>query len=122
MNTGSVVTGASGTPNAVLYARVSSKEQEKDGFSIPAQQKLLRQYAADHGIGVSSEFTDVETAKRSGRTGFTEMLAYLRCHPDCRIILVEKTDRLYRNLRDWVTIDELEIEVHFVKQGSVISG
>ena len=26
---------------AVIYARVSSKEQEKEGFSIPAQLKLL---------------------------------------------------------------------------------
>jgi DNA invertase Pin-like site-specific DNA recombinase len=101
---------------------VSSKEQEKDGFSIPAQQKLLRQYALDHGISVAHEFTDVETAKRSGRTGFGEMLTYLRRNPTCRIILVEKTDRLYRNLRDWVTIDDLDVEVHFVKQGSVISG
>jgi hypothetical protein len=25
---------------AVIYARVSSKEQEKEGFSIPAQLKL----------------------------------------------------------------------------------
>src|SRR5215471_4386731 len=111
----------SSSPQAVLYARVSSKEQEKDGFSIPAQQKLLRQYALDHGISVAHEFTDVETAKRSGRTGFGEMLTYLRRNPTCRTILVEKTDRLYRNLRDWVTIDELDVEVHFVKQGTVIS-
>jgi hypothetical protein len=27
---------------AVLYARVSSKEQEREGFSIPSQQKLLQ--------------------------------------------------------------------------------
>ena len=27
---------------AVMYARVSSKDQEREGFSIPAQQKLLR--------------------------------------------------------------------------------
>jgi site-specific DNA recombinase len=33
-------------PTAVMYARVSSKEQEKEGFSIPAQLKLLRGYAA----------------------------------------------------------------------------
>jgi site-specific DNA recombinase len=59
---------------AVLYARVSSKEQEKEGFSIPAQQKLLRQYASDHSISVGCEYTDVETAKRSGRTGFGQML------------------------------------------------
>jgi site-specific DNA recombinase len=108
-------------PTAVLYARVSSKEQEKEGFSIPAQQKLLRQYASDHGIVVACEFTDVETAKRSGRAGFGEMLSYLRGHAGCRIILAEKTDRLYRNIRDWVTIDELGVEVHFVKQGTVIS-
>src|ERR1017187_164191 len=86
---------------AVLYARVSSKEQEKDGFSIPAQQKLLRQYALDNGVLVAHEFTDVETAKRSGRSGFTEMLTFLKRNSTCRAILVEKTDRLYRNLEDW---------------------
>jgi site-specific DNA recombinase len=106
---------------AVLYARVSSKEQEKDGFSIPAQQKLLRQYAADSSFQISKEFTDVETAKRSGRTGFGEMITFLRRTPSCRIILVEKTDRLYRNLKDWVTIDGLDVEVHFVKENVVLS-
>lgn len=30
---------------AVLYARVSSRRQEKDGFSIPAQIKFLHEYA-----------------------------------------------------------------------------
>jgi hypothetical protein len=34
---------------------------------------------------------------------------------------VEKTDRLYRNIKDWVTIDELGIEVHFVKENVVLS-
>ena len=27
---------------AVIYARVSSREQEREGFSIPAQLELLR--------------------------------------------------------------------------------
>ena len=27
------------------YVRVSSQDQEKEGFSIPAQPKLLREYA-----------------------------------------------------------------------------
>ena len=40
------------SPQAVIYARVSSKEQEKEGFSIPAQLKLLRQYAIDQGLPV----------------------------------------------------------------------
>jgi DNA invertase Pin-like site-specific DNA recombinase len=113
---------ASAVPTkAVLYARVSSKEQEKDGFSIPAQQKLLRQYALDNNVSIVREFTDVETAKRSGRTGFAEMLAFLKRNSSCRMILVEKTDRLYRNLKDWVTIDGLDVEVHFVKENVVLS-
>ena len=37
---------------AVSYARVSSKEQEKEGFSIPAQLKLLKEYAVTNGFTV----------------------------------------------------------------------
>ena len=36
-------------------------------------------------------------------------------------MLVEKTDRLYRNLKDWVTVDELDVEMHFPKEGVVLS-
>ena len=106
---------------AVLYARVSSKEQEKEGFSIPAQQKLLRGYAAESNIQIVQEFIDVETAKKTGRIGFGNMLKFMRTNPDCRIILVEKTDRLYRNIKDWVTLDETDVEIHFVKENFVLS-
>ena len=112
---------------AVLYARVSSKEQEKEGFSIPAQFKLLNKYAADNRLQVVHEYVDVETAKKSGRAGFTEMIKFLRKEgrskqsSPCRILLVEKTDRLYRNLKDWVTIDELDLEIHFVKENVILS-
>jgi hypothetical protein len=37
------------------------------------------------------------------------------------VLLVEKTDRLYRNLKDWVTLDELDVDIHFVKEGTVLS-
>ncbi|HLE56050.1 MAG TPA: recombinase family protein, partial [Rhodothermia bacterium] len=106
---------------AVMYVRVSSKEQEQ-GFSIPAQRQLLHEYAQREGIHVVQEFEDVETAKRAGRSSFGEMVAFLReKSSSCRILLVEKTDRLYRNIKDWVTIDELNIEVHFVKENVVLS-
>ncbi len=48
---------------AVMYVRVSSKEQEQ-GFSIPAQRQLLTEYAQRESIHVVQEFEDVETAKR----------------------------------------------------------
>ena len=35
---------------------MSSKEQEKEGFSIPAQRKLLQQYALDHGLEIVREW------------------------------------------------------------------
>ena len=79
---------------AVLYARVSSKDQEREGFSIPAQQKLVSQYAREHSFTIVREFTDVETAKQAGRSGFGDMLAFLKANPTCRTIVVEKTDRL----------------------------
>jgi site-specific DNA recombinase len=106
---------------AVVYARVSSKEQEKEGFSIPAQLRLLHEYASQNRLIVSKEFVDVETAKQSGRTGFTDMLAYLKANTAIKTILVEKTDRLYRNIRDWVTLDELGLEIHFAKEGVILS-
>src|SRR5216683_5748297 len=99
--------------HAVLYARVSSKDQEKEGFSIPAQEKLLRSYALANHLTILQDFTDIETAKRAGRTAFGEMLAFLRMHKEtCGVLLVEKTDRLYRNLKDFVTLDEFNLDIH----------
>jgi site-specific DNA recombinase len=106
---------------AVIYARVSSKEQEKEGFSIPAQLKLLKEYAAANGFTIAQEYVDVETAKQTGRAAFGEMVACLKARPSVRVMLVEKTDRLYRNLKDWVTVDELDVELHFPKEGVVLS-
>ena len=109
------------TAQAVVYARVSSKEQEREGYSIPAQLRLLRDYALHQDLDIAQEFVDVETAKQAGRGSFGEMLKFLARNRNCHALLVEKTDRLYRNLKDWVSIDELELEIHFVKENLVLS-
>lgn len=108
-------------PSAILYARVSSKEQEKEGFSIPAQLQLLRGYAQSKGFQVKKEFVDVETAKAAGRTQFREMVKFFQANSGVKILLVEKTDRLYRNFRDYVTLEDLDTEIHLVKEGEVLS-
>lgn len=115
---------ATSTPQpirAVAYARVSSKEQEKEGYSIPAQTKAIQDYARRKGITIVREFIDIETAKQSGRTRFGEMIAVLKADPSLKIILVEKTDRLYRNLKDWVTIEDLDLAIHLIKENEVLS-
>ena len=105
----------------VIYARVSSKEQEREGFSIPAQLKLLRDYAKKNGYEIVQEYSDAETAKKAGRTNYNAMLTYLKENPEIRTVLVEKTDRLYRNFKDYVTLEDYDLEVHLVKEGSIIS-
>ena len=110
---------------AVLYARVSSKEQEREGYSIPAQLKLIKEYAKTNHIKILKEFTDSETGGKSGRTNFSKMVKYLsEIHGNlhnCNTILVEKTDRLYRNFKDYVLLDELDLVIHLIKENQILS-
>jgi DNA invertase Pin-like site-specific DNA recombinase len=106
---------------SVSYARVSSKDQEREGYSIPAQRKTLMEYAPRTGFRIVREFIDVETAKCAGREQFGEMVAFLRQNPQCRTVIVEKTDRLYRNFRDYLTLEDLGVEIHLAKEGQIIN-
>src|SRR5438876_4965940 len=49
------------------------------------------------------------------------MVRFLQNNRECRNVLVEKTDRLYRNFRDAVTLEDLDLEIHLVKEGQIIS-
>ncbi len=110
------------TKNAVIYVRVSSKLQDREGYSLDAQIRLLGDYAEANGLRVVKKFVEVETAKASGRKAFGEMVEYFRANREiCRTLLVEKADRLTRNFRDAVTIDSLELDIVFVKAGARLS-
>lgn len=110
---------------AVIYARVSSKDQEVEGFSIPAQLKLLKEYAAKNNFIVVEEFTDIETAKKAGRTQFNKMLKVFEENQHIKHILVEKTDRLLRNLFDHALLGDLvekkDIKVHLIKENVILN-
>ena len=106
---------------AVIYARVSSEEQKKEGFSIEAQLDLLRDYAKKHNFEVIKEFVESESAKQSGRQEFNKMLSFLKKSKDVKTILVEKTDRLYRNFKDYVEVGETEFDIYLVKEGVILS-
>lgn len=71
---------------------------------------------------------DIETARKTGRPGINSMVDFFKKaikskspKEPCHILLVEKTDRLYRNLKDWVTIDDLNLDIHFVKENVILS-
>ncbi len=110
---------------AVIYARVSSKEQEESGYSLPAQEKFLKEYAAKNGFDVIKVFTVSESAGgKIRRIIFNEMMGYIRKY-GISIVIVETTDRLTRNFTDVPTIDTWIMEndsnqIHLVKEGCVL--
>lgn len=91
---------------AVILARVSSKAQEDEGYSLDSQVKLLEGYCENKNLVVVKVFKIAETAsKEQSRKIFHELLAFMT-ENDVYHLAVEKTDRLTRNLRDAVAIDD----------------
>ena len=110
----------------ILFCRVSTREQEETGYSLPSQEKLLKEYADRNNFDVSKIFSISETGSKEGkRKSFQEMLDYTEKNK-IKIIIVEKTDRLTRNLKDAVRINdwlekEDDREVHSVKENNILS-
>ncbi len=106
---------------AVIYVRVSSTEQS-EGFSLEAQLDLLRSYAIKNQIEVIREYIETESAKSAGRPQFEAMLGFMAESSEVQTILVEKTDRLYRNFSDWVKLDpdSSGLSIHLVKENEIL--
>jgi hypothetical protein len=81
----------------IQYIRVSSEEQAKDGHA--GTQKLK--------LDIKHLFRDTETAKTAGRENFRKMLDFIRASKKPVILLVEKTDRLYRNMEEHLILTSL---------------
>jgi site-specific DNA recombinase len=97
--------------NVVIWARVSSREQ-KEGYSLDAQLRANRDRAQANGWQVAREFVIAESAKRGAeRRAFNEMYAWVRANAKrekIKAILSHKLDRVCRNMRDAVRLQELE--------------
>ena len=111
---------------AVILARVSTLRQEKEGLSLKdIQLPILRDYAKDNDLEVVREFVFSESADRKIRTKFTEMIDFVKSKTDVEAIIAYRVDRVTRNYRDAVLIDDLRSEykkeIHFVYDRLVIS-
>ncbi|MCI0333570.1 MAG: recombinase family protein, partial [Planctomycetes bacterium] len=97
--------------NVVIWARVSSREQ-REGYSIDAQLRANRERAQANGWHVVREFVVAESAKRGAeRLAFNEMFAWVKSNAKrekLKAILSHKLDRVCRNMRDAVRLQELE--------------
>ncbi len=110
---------------AVLYVRVSSKEQS-EGYSLDAQEKLaLNNYATKNNLEVVKTWKVWESAWREERKAFNEMIAFVKKHPEITDIIFDVPDRMTRNDIDKIKIYQLVKEfnktIHFSRTGKVFS-
>lgn len=110
----------------VLFARVSTREQAEEGYSLPAQEKLLQDYSIKQEFNIIKKFSVPESASgKQERKLFNELLNYVNERPDIKIVVCEKVDRITRNFRDavklddWLNEDETR-QIHFVKQNLIV--
>lgn len=97
--------------NVVIWARVSSREQA-EGYSLDAQIRINRDKAEREGWKVLREFVIAESARRGAeRIAFNEMYDWVKKNArrlKIEGILAHKLDRICRNMRDAVRMQELE--------------
>lgn len=111
---------------AIISCRVSSKIQSDTGYSLDAQEKLLKEYATKNDLKVVKIYRISESASgKQVRKIFNEMIQFATKNK-ISIILCEKIDRLTRNPKDAVMIDDWIKEnpsraVHFVKENFVLN-
>lgn len=87
-----------------VYARVSTEDQAKEGFSLGAQKDRLRAYCQARGWDIVGEYVD---DGHSGRD--TKRPAYQRMMEEMDrwdVILVIKMDRIHRNSRNFMEMME----------------
>jgi site-specific DNA recombinase len=99
------------------YIRVSTARQG-EGVSLQQQRAAIEQYSVRHDLKIARWFEELETAAKSGRPVFSEMIKLLK-RGSARGVIIHKIDRSARNLRDWADLGEMidrGTEVHFANE------
>src|SRR5262245_42997178 len=108
---------------ALIYTRVSSEEQGREGLSLPAQLANCRRYCATQGWVIGAEFTDVMSGKRDDRPGYQALLAEAKASGRLRsvVLVTPWLHRLGRRLKErvrcWEDCKALGIPIHSALEG-----
>ena len=86
---------------AIGYVRVSTEDQARDGYGLPAQEHAIRAYCDAQGWELTAVYADAGKSGKAlqGREALTRLLADAEASHFQRVVFV-KLDRLARNLRD----------------------
>lgn len=96
-----------------IYLRVSTDKQAQEGDSIPAQRDALRKYIDSHDdmIFAGEYLDDGISGTKSDRDELQRMLSDVK-EGKIDQILVTKLDRLYRNIRHYLNMQEMLDRYH----------
>jgi site-specific DNA recombinase len=89
-------TNGHGPKRAILYARVSTDEQARSGYSLAQQLEALRQYAAREGYEVIEEVSDPGQSGASLERPGTDRVRDLVAAGGVSVVLAQDRDRFAR--------------------------
>lgn len=92
------------------FARVSSREQEREGFSLDVQEEAFEYFAKSKKGVVDKVFRIAETAtKAEQRKVFREAIAFAKQNAsEYDGMLFYKIDRAARNMKDFMLLEDIE--------------
>ena len=98
----------------VHYIRVSTDEQARHGYSIPAQIEALKKYSESHHYSVVGEFIDEGISARKSYKKRPALLKLLEAvqNDQVDIILFIKLDRWFRNVAAYYQVQPILDEHH----------
>jgi site-specific DNA recombinase len=94
------------TPKVAIYARVSTEEQAKEGFSVDAQIDKCKAYCQARGWEIFRLYKDPGYSAGSMNRPALELMLRDAKEQKFNIILVYKIDRFSRNLKDLIMVLE----------------
>ncbi|OQY27455.1 MAG: hypothetical protein B6243_13000 [Anaerolineaceae bacterium 4572_5.2] len=95
------------TSRVILYARVSTDMQAKEGHSIDAQLNEMREFAAPRNWQVVGEFLDPGASGSSMNRPGLQTLLQAVANKEGDVVLVHETSRLSRSIFDTFRIFEI---------------
>src|ERR687894_1161429 len=89
-------TNGHGSKRAILYARVSTNEQARSGYSLAQQIEALREYANREGYEVLEEVTDAGHSGASLERPGIDRVRDLVASGGVSVVLAQDRDRFAR--------------------------
>lgn len=108
--------------NAIIWARVSTQEQAREGYSIDHQIERLTECCQRHNLTIFQTFKVQESSTKGEKKEFNRMINLVKQQKEKIVVLATKIDRLNRSMADLSKLEELvrmdNVELYFSENGS----